>query len=282
MSGRHAEIEARIGAVHKLESVIAAMRGIAASRVQEAERHLGSIRSYAATIGQAIGTALAVLPPGREDAAVARRGPERRAVIVFAAEQGFAGAFTERVFDAAAPHLEGGAALFLAGDRGLAAAGRRGLEVAWHAPMIAHPAQAPLLAGRLAEAAFPPESAPDRVVLVHAVPEPGGVPRAVAKQLAPFDYARFPLRRAAVPPRITLPPRLLLERLAEEHVFAELAEAVMLSFAAENGARMRAMVAARDNTAETLEELTGLARRLRQEEITEEIVELATASLSGR
>ncbi|WP_108257612.1 F0F1 ATP synthase subunit gamma [Mangrovicoccus ximenensis] len=118
------------------------------------------------------------------------------------------------------------------------------------------------------------------MTLVHADPRPGGVPEIAVKRLAPFDYARFPLRPSAIPPRIALPPRDLLERLAEEHVFAELAEAVMLSFAAENGARMRAMVAARDNTAETLEALTGLARRLRQEEITGEIVELATASLS--
>ena len=56
----------------------------------------------------------------------------------------------------------------------------------------------------------------------------------------------------------------------------------MLSFAAENEARMRAMIAAHDNVSETLSDLIGQSRRLRQEEITDEITELATASLPLR
>ncbi|WP_146735104.1 F0F1 ATP synthase subunit gamma [Thioclava sp. F1Mire-8] len=42
--------------------------------------------------------------------------------------------------------------------------------------------------------------------------------------------------------------------------------------------RMRAMIAAQDNTSDTLTELIQTSRSLRQDEITEEIVELATAS----
>jgi len=67
---------------------------------------------------------------------------------------------------------------------------------------------------------------------------------------------------------------VLLASLAEEYVFAELCEAIMLSFAAENEARMRAMISARDNVAETLDHLTAQARQLRQEDITNEIIEV--------
>ena len=49
----------------------------------------------------------------------------------------------------------------------------------------------------------------------------------------------------------------------------------MLSFAAENEARVRAMLAARANVKETLDELTQRYRRVRQDEITADIVELA-------
>ncbi len=52
----------------------------------------------------------------------------------------------------------------------------------------------------------------------------------------------------------------------------------MLSFTAENEARMRAMVAARAAVHDTLEQLTGDFRRLRPEEITAEIVELSAGS----
>jgi len=55
----------------------------------------------------------------------------------------------------------------------------------------------------------------------------------------------------------------------------------MLSFAAENEARMRAMIAARTNVHDKLEALTGDYRRLRQEEITSEIVELSAGSIAA-
>ncbi|WP_141536285.1 hypothetical protein [Thioclava sp. ES.031] len=45
---------------------------------------------------------------------------------------------------------------------------------------------------------------------------------------------------------------------------------------------MRAMIAAQDNNADTLTELIQTPRSLRQEEIAEEIVKLATASLPVR
>jgi F-type H+-transporting ATPase subunit gamma len=55
----------------------------------------------------------------------------------------------------------------------------------------------------------------------------------------------------------------------------------MLSFAAENEARMRAMIAARSNVSRKLDELVGSFRRLRQEEITGEIIELSSGSTSA-
>ena len=52
-----------------------------------------------------------------------------------------------------------------------------------------------------------------------------------------------------------LPPEQLLAELAEEYVYAELCAEIMLSFAAENEACMRAMIAARTNVARKLDEL---------------------------
>ena len=60
-----------------------------------------------------------------------------------------------------------------------------------------------------------------------------------------------------------------------------LCEEVMLSFAAENEARMEAMIAARSNVVRKLDELVASFRRLRQEEITGEIIELLVGSVSA-
>ncbi|WP_353476220.1 F0F1 ATP synthase subunit gamma (plasmid) [Salipiger sp. H15] len=285
MSGTLADVEARIGTVHKLSAVIAAMRGIAASRLQDAQGHLGAIRLYAATIGEAIGQALALVP---QDRAAPGAAPGGGALfIVLCAEQGFAGSFSARVLDAAREALQGargGADVLLVGDRGLAVAQDYGIATSWVAPMIAHPARTPHLAGRIAEAVFArvSDGRASSVTLLHAAPGGAGGYEVTRKQLVPFDYSRFPHPGTALEPRITLPPEELLSRLVEEYVFAEISEALMLSFAAENEARMRAMIAAHDNVTGSLETLVGQARRLRQDAITEEIMELATGSTPAR
>ncbi|WP_321345360.1 F0F1 ATP synthase subunit gamma [Breoghania sp.] len=281
MTGRLAHVEARIETVGKLSAVINAMRGIAASRAQEARGHLDSIRTYAETIGAGIGQALACLPqdsapPAHQDVG----GGE--GVIILCAEQGFAGVFSHRALDAATltPRVPSDTRrdLLVVGSRGIGAAEETGLKVAWSTPMISHPSQTGALAGRIIEAIYERLASGEisQVFVVHTVPRPGGTGDILTKRLVPFDFSRFDVARETIEPRLTLPPDRLFTQLAEEYVFAELSEAVMLSFAAENEARIRAMLAAHENVSQTLEELIASSRRLRQEEITNEIIELAS------
>ena len=162
------------------------------------------------------------------------------------------------------------------GARGQTAAEERGLKVGWSASMIAHVDEAAALADRVTEQLYArlDEGLATRVSLAHATPSPSGEAHVVEHTLAPFDFARFPRAQNPSPPLISLPPGLLLAELAEEYVFAELTEAVTLSLAAENEARMRAMTAAKTNVSKMLDDLVGHSRQLRQEEITSEIIEL--------
>lgn len=284
MTERLVDVAQRIRTVHQLSAVISAMRGIAAARAREARAQLDGIRAYARTIAGGIGHALAFMPDARHAVPPARDG---HIVIALCAEQGFAGAFSAHVLDAAgrlrlkAPDRE--FTLFVIGDRGLLVAEEKAIPCAWSAPMIGHPDQAPALASRIVDALYDRLDGGPQVSLLHALPGDGAL-QVVEKRLVPFDFARFPLARRVVPPLTTLPPDVLLARLVEEYVFTEVAEAVMLSFAAENEARMRAMIAARANVEKTLEGLVARSRQIRQEEITGEIVELAggAAASAGR
>jgi len=283
---RLSDVEARIGTVKQLAGVIGAMRGIAAARSREARRHLDGVAGTAAAIAAAIGQALAFLPRDRAPAPT-RSGPGIHAVVALCAEQGFAGVFSDRVLDAARrlvrSETDPPAQLLLIGDRGQMVAEEHGDAVAWSAPMIAHVDQAASLANRIVEALYErlDSGRVTRVTVVHAVPDGSASIGIVERKLVPFDFDRFPVSPAAVAPRITLPPELLLARLVEEYVFAEVCEAVVLSFAAENEARMRAMIAARTNVMNTLDSLVSKSRNLRQEEITNEIVELASGAAAS-
>ena len=281
MSGKLSEVEGRIGTVHQLEAVITAMRGSAAARSREAHSRLDGIRAYAAVIGEAIGQALA-LAPAAEPTTREAGSPQGHIVIVLSAEQGFVGSFNERVVGAAEGHLNaGGSELLIVGDRGAMVAAERALTFGWSAPMVAHAEEAPLLASRITDALYSrlEKDQVRRVTMIHAVPAPSATIEVVERVLVPFDFARFKVAPRSIPPITTLPPDRLLAELAEEYVYAQLCEAVMLSFAAENEARMVAMIAARSNVARKLDELVASFRRLRQEEITGEIIELSAGSM---
>ena len=303
MSNKLSEVQARMNGVHGLESVVGAMRGIAAARSREARSRLDGIRACARIVSAAIGDALLLIDDhtSHETAAPDRDAKQDAAVvIVLCAEQGFVGTFNEHVIDAAlasaTAHAQSSSTEYLLlGDRGIVAATERGLNIGWSAPMITHADEVPALADRLTGVLFQRLIAGQttRVSVIHATPNPTATVQIVEQILLPFDYGRFSVTSSVTtsatspatarrnPPLINLPPQRLLSQLAEEYIFAQLCEAIMLSFAAENEARMRAMIAARTNVHDKLEALTGDFRRLRQEEITSEIVELSAGSIAA-
>lgn len=283
MTGRLADVASRINSARQLDSVMSAMRGIAAAREREAREQLAAIRAYAEAIGVAIGLALAVadkaMVAGRPGRAVGRP-----TLVVMAAEQGFAGAFDDRLLDALGDPTAQGPSLLFVGDRGLVRARERGIRAEWSSAMISHVDQAAALADRISEELYARIARMETsdVTIIHAAPDDASGFRIVRKTLAPFDYSRFPAARVSQPPLLQMAPRELLAHLAEEYVFAELCEAAVLSFAAENGARRRAMTSARQNVEQKLDGLIGESRRLRQEEITNEIIELFASGTGGR
>jgi F-type H+-transporting ATPase subunit gamma len=69
-------------------------------------------------------------------------------------------------------------------------------------------------------------------------------------------------------------PRRLFDELAAEYMFAMLEAAAMESFASENAARFRTMEAAHENIEKKIVEFERTARRMRQEAVTTEILDL--------
>ncbi|MDP9158340.1 MAG: F0F1 ATP synthase subunit gamma [Pseudomonadota bacterium] len=293
MSNKLSEVQARMNGVHGLESVVGAMRGIAAARSREARSRLDGIRACARIVSEAIGDAVLLIDDhASHETANARGKQDAGMVIVLCAEQGFVGTYNEHLIDAALASSIGSAPAssteyLLLGDRGIVAATERGLNVGWSAPMVTHADEVPALADRLTGVMFQRlvTGRTTRVSVIHATPNPTASVQTVEQTLLPFDYGRFaaasPATACRNPPLINLAPQQLLSQLAEEYIFAQLCEAIMLSFAAENEARMRAMIAARMNVHDKLEALTGDYRRLRQEEITSEIVELSAGSIAA-
>jgi F-type H+-transporting ATPase subunit gamma len=198
---------------------------------------------------------------------------------LFCAEQGFAGAFSERVLDAAAQDLDH-ATLFIVGTRGATVAHEQGIEPAWSAPMAAHVEAIPSFANRLADALYGQVAtgAVAEVDILFSRSVSGSSIQVDRHSLLPIDFDRFGRPKQTQAPLISFSPHALLERLAPEYVYAQLCEAAMHAFAAENEARMIAMLAAKTNIETKLAALSRRERQLRQQEITTEVVELAAGA----
>jgi F-type H+-transporting ATPase subunit gamma len=279
---RAAELRARIASVDELLQVVTAMRSLAAARVQRAERALPGIRRYAEIMADAIASAEALLagastlvPPSDLPATL----------IVVCSEHGFAGRFNELLLDRAAAEPEAATGrLWLVGTRGAQLARARSLASEWTMPMATHAAGvfdgARRLATELERRVARGELG--RLAILGAHRADGETVALDRRQLLPLATSSPSRPPPAVPPLHHLPPVVLLARVIDEHVVGELSRALMESFASENAARLQAMEAARHNIDDKLRELREQSRRLRQDEITAELLDVITGAEAVR
>ena len=274
MDARSSDLQARLATIGGFGDLVSAMRGVAASRAQRARRLSVGVEAYADVVSQAMAQALSLFPADQRPPADPAHSGGPPLWLVFAAEQGFNGGFSERVLDALPEKDE--PRLLLLGAQGLRLAHARGLKPEWSGPLIAH-AEAVVVASealRLTLVEALTRQSASRVDLVFAHLLPGSQFECVVRQLLPLDLPALHIEQRT-PPQINLPPGQLLDDLSVEYVSAQLALAMLHSHAAENLSRLHAMAAAHENVERMSEALHAEQRRQRQEEITEEIVELA-------
>lgn len=281
MSEKLVDISNRIENMRQLDSVVLAMRGIAASRAQQSRELLDPIEAYSGVVARAIAEAVALSPD--IDAARPADGEEREVLVLFCAEHGFAGAFSELVLDAAADHI-GAAEVMLVGTRGNAIAQERGTRADWSGSMASQVNGVVAVADRVASALYErmSDSGAGRVSVIY--PALDEMRRVTVRRISllPLDTQQFGRAPLTEPPLVSVDAQTLLEQLTAEYVYAELCMAAMHSFAAENNARLEAMSAAGNNIEHKLGELRNTANQVRQEEVTAEIVELAAGSFAAR
>ena len=280
MTERLADVSARIAGIRQLGAVVNAMRGIAAARAQQARTQLAAVDRYAATIASAIARALSLRPALQQEP---DGPPGKLALVLFCAEQGFAGAFSERVLNSAGADL-GRSELFVLGTRGAASLAERRVAPTWQGAMPSHSPGVPKLASDILTALYAQlaDGSIDRLDAIFCQWRTGDGVRVTRQTLIPLDPTAFAAPGSANPPRLNLPPAALLQALTDDYLHAQLCHAALQSFAAENEARMEAMAAAHTQTERQLAALQATERRVRQEEITAEIIELAAGEAATR
>jgi len=273
------EIATRIASLGELSEIVAAIRAIAASQMQQSLRSLEAIQRYSDTIREALLDAADMLPSdGRTTAGTA---PAQPGLIVFCAEHGLCGGFNEHLVQAAEQMLrEASAVLIVVGSRGGQICLERGLKPRLVLPMATHSSGVTATARRLATAVYGmlSDGAVTGLEVVYVQHGAAEAVRLVRSRLLPLELPIMNRQARRVPPLINLSPRHLFDDIVIEYFFATLENAAMQSFFSENSIRFRTMEAARHNTENKSEELTKLVRRLRQDAVTTEILDLISGA----
>lgn len=265
-------LEGRIESISELRELMQAMRAMAASHVQEGQRALDGIRTYAGIIEGAIGEGLQLLP---EDHMIASPPAEdTKMVVAICSEHGFVGAFNEHLVGRALLELQTGFRIGVIGRRGAVQLAERGLQPAWSMPMATHASGVLSVARRIAERL----AGVSVVQVIFAGYRSGARYEVESRPVLPVDPTLFRNNGSRPPPLHHLSATVLLERLADEYLLAELSRAVMESFVSENGARLLIMDSADRNIESRLAHLEAQVRRLRQEAVTSELLDLMTGA----
>jgi len=275
------EIAIRITSLNELREIVAAIRAMAASQMQQALRSLEAISGYSEQIRGALSEAAILLPPARADEAAAR--PNKSGLVVFCAEHGLCGGFNEhplRAAERATAASHGGLALIVVGTRGAQICRERGLSPDLVLPMATHCAGVTGAARRVAAELYRmfSERRIAGVEVVYTQHSGAQLPRIERHRLLPLEVPVVPKVATQLPPIINLRPQRLFDDIVGEYFFAMLENAAMQSFFSENSTRFRTMEAAHQNIQNKSGELTKLSQRLRQESITTEILELISGS----
>ena len=275
------EIATRITSLKELLDIVAAIRAMAASQMQQALRSLEAIRGYSEQIREALSEAATLLPSvGASEVAAP---PDQSGLVVFCAEHGLCGGFNEhplREAERVRAASDGGVALIVVGTRGAQICRERGSSPDLVLPMATHCAGVTGAARRVAAELYRmfSERRIAGVDVIYAEYAGAQLPRIERRRLLPLEVPIVQNASTQLPPIINLQPQRLFDEIVGEYFFATLENAAMQSFFSENSTRFRTMEAAHQNIQNKSSDLTKLMQRLRQNSVTTEILDLISGS----
>jgi F-type H+-transporting ATPase subunit gamma len=272
-----ADLAARIRTVQQLGDLTQAMRSVAAARQRQAQENFAGLERYAAATLLALQQGMALLAKVPPTSTGEHQG--RRLLVACLSEHGFVGSLNDALLGkVVAVMAETPCQLQVLGKRGLRRCQERGLPVLSSAGMPTTLGAVSRTANELVESMFQAVSSGE-VAEIEVI---------FARLRGPSSYEPFrqrlfpPQVEAAVldgdPPLHTMPAEKLVARLLEEYVFAQVTWMIASAFASEQAARFVAMDASHRNLEEQLTELRQTERAERQDTITNEILEVATAT----
>jgi F-type H+-transporting ATPase subunit gamma len=275
------DIRRRIGAVGNIKQITRAMQFVAASKLRRAQESTLASRPYSEKIDEVLADLAAVLG-GEDHPLLAERAEGKRLMILMTTDRGLAGPLNTNLVRFAAREITQHE-----GDMSVVTVGRKGRDAMRRSrvPLEAHfagfgdrPTFADVipLARLVADGFLADEFA--RIDLVYSRFVSTLVQRPVVEALLPVepseDTEGIPGNQFIFEPD----PATVLEQLLPRYVAVRIFQAVLESKASEESSRMVAMKNATENAEELIEDLTLSYNKVRQANITREMIEIASGA----
>lgn len=283
-------IRRRLESAEDLRSIVSTMKALAIVSIRQYEDALVALQAYSRAVELGMQALLRIRP--ETVSGMSESQPVRPAVVVFGADQGLCGAFSEQIaghFLKSLPAKTAGASA--SNTSPVLAIGMRvahRLEDGGVVPdeVLHLPASAPMMTSLVGEIlartdAWRASGEADGVLLFHNRPDPAAIYRPHQAVLLPIDPARLrtlvatPWRPRGVPV-VADEWDTLFSATLQEYLFVTLQQALAESLASEHAARRAAMHAAERNLDDRLVDLRGEFNQHRQSAITSELLDIVS------
>ncbi len=276
------EIRRRINAAKNIKQITRAMQFVAASKLRRAQEATLAARPYAEKIDEVLADVAAVLG-GEDHPLLAQRSEGKRLIVLITSDRGLAGPLNTNTIRFTAREItEHG------GDLAVVTVGRKGRDAMRRArvPIEAHfagfgdrPTFADVLplARLLTDDFLSGDYARIEMIYSRFISTLSQKP--VLDDLLPIKPA--PDTEQGIPGRQFIfepAPEVVLEQLLPRYVATRLYQAVLEAKASEESSRMVAMKNATENAEELIDDLTLAYNKVRQSNITREMIEIASGA----
>ncbi|HET7676969.1 MAG TPA: ATP synthase F1 subunit gamma [Candidatus Limnocylindrales bacterium] len=275
------EIRRRISSVRNIKQITRAMQFVAASKLKRAQDATLASRPYSDKLDEVLADLAAVLS-GEDHPLLRARQGDSRLMVLITTDRGLAGSLNTNTIRFAAQEITGHAgemAVVTLGRKGTAAMRRARVPIAASFDGFGdRPTFGDITpVARLITDDYLAEKY-DRVDIVYPRFVSTLTQRPQLEQLLPVepseDTEGIPGRQFIFEPD----PGTVLSRLLPRYVATRLYQAVLEMTASEQSARMVAMKNATENAEELIDDLTLTYNKVRQANITREMIEIATGA----
>lgn len=276
------DIRRRINAARNIKQITRAMQFVAASKLRRAQESTLAARPYAEKIDEVLADLAAVLG-GEDHPLLAQRSEGKRLIVLITSDRGLAGPLNTNTIRFTAREItehQGDLAVVTVGRKGRDAMRRARVPIEAHfAGFGDRPTFADVLplARLLTDDFLSGDYA--RIELIYSRFISTLSQKPVLDDLLPITPASdtdqgIPGRQFLFEPK----PATVLEQLLPRYVATRLYQAVLEARASEESSRMVAMKNATENAEELIDDLTLAYNKVRQANITREMIEIATGA----